>query len=147
MASYESSSIAGLPYDVLQCVFAHISAVDVLSFISSSRKLYYTLIDDDTTWRRFCVPYGISDTSAFLGRSFRLIYGRLLHRYGPLLGLWCSDYPFRGNIIEFRLLPDDRLRMGEPTIVGDVWSFSVDAGSPHPHFPSYTEFVQIGFTP
>ena len=147
MASYESSSIAGLPYDVLQCVFAHISAVDVLSFISSSRKLYYTLIDDDTTWRRFCVPYGISDTSAFLGRSFRLIYGRLLHRYGPLLGLWCSDYPFKGNIIEFRLLPDDRLRMGEPTIVGDVWSFPVDAGSPHPHFPSYTEFVQIGFTP
>ncbi|TBU35411.1 hypothetical protein BD311DRAFT_743933, partial [Dichomitus squalens] len=142
-----ASPFLDLPYDVLQCVFAHISAVDILSVISTSKRLYYTLMDDNATWRRFCAAYGVTDTSVFLGRSFRLIYGRLFHRYGHLLGLWCSDYPFKGNIIEFRLLPDHWLRMGEPTIVGDVWKFSTEAGNPRPHYPTYTEFIQIGFTP
>ncbi|KAI1791718.1 hypothetical protein LXA43DRAFT_391395 [Ganoderma leucocontextum] len=136
-----------LPYDVLQHVFAHLSPVDILHSICSSKQLYYPLIDDGPTWRPFCAAYGVTDASLFLGRSFRLIYGRLLHTYGPLLGLWCSDYPFKGNIIEFRLLPDHWLRMGEPTIIGDVWKFSVEAGKACPNYPTYTEFIQIGFTP
>ena len=136
-----------MPYDVLQHVFAHLSPVDLLHFICSSRQLYCDFIDDDYTWRPFCLPYGITDTSPFLGRSLRLIYGRLFHRYGPLLGLWCSDYPFRGNIIEFRLLPDHDLRMGEPTIVGDIWKFASRAERAGPTYPTYIEFIQIGFTP
>ena len=121
--------------------------MDILHFISTSKKFYYPLIDDDPTWRPSCAIYGVTDTSLFLGRSFRLIYARLLHKYGPLLGLWCGDYPFKGNIIQFRLLPDHWLRMGEPTIVGDVWKFVTEPGKPRPHHPAYTEFIQIGFTP
>ncbi|KAI0766323.1 hypothetical protein BD413DRAFT_150804 [Trametes elegans] len=135
-----------LPYDVLREIFTRLSAVDVFNFLSCSRKLYYPLIDDDSVWYIFCARYGITDTSVFHKRSFRTIYGRLLHRYGPLLGLWCSDYPFRGNIVEFRLLPDSWLRRGEPIIVGDVWEFSGLGAMQRPYLPKYLEFVQIGFT-
>ncbi|KAI0748637.1 hypothetical protein C8Q80DRAFT_1271017 [Daedaleopsis nitida] len=135
-----------LPYDALQHLFTHLSPVDVLHCISSSRKLYYPLIDDASTWRPFCTPFGINSTS-FRGRSFRIIYGRLLHRYGALIGLWCSDYPFEGNIVEFRLLPDHRLREGELVIVGDVWKLPATVAQSRPCYPTYIEFVQIGFTP
>lgn len=94
-------SVLDLPYDVLREIFTGLSAVHVLQFLCTSRKLYYPLIDDDSTWYHFCAPYGITDTDLFRKRSFRIIYGRLLHRYGALLGLWCSDYPFRGNIVQF----------------------------------------------
>ena len=139
--------VLDLPYDVLQHIFAHATPVDTLRFISCSRKLYYSLIDDDSTWRRFCAPYGIEDTGSFSRRSFRTIYGRLLHPYGPLLGFWCSDYPFKGNIIQFRLLPDNWQRNGESIICGDVWKFATESIHPPPHHPAYIEFIQIGFTP
>lgn len=137
--------VLDLPYDILQHIFAELSPVDVLNYISTTRKLYLDLIDDTSTWRPFCASYGITNNELFGGRSFRIIYARLLHRYGPLIGLWCSDYPFKGNIIEFRLLPDHWLRSGEMVIVGDVWEF-FDAGESQPHYPNYIEFVQIGFT-
>ncbi|KAH9900866.1 hypothetical protein C8Q73DRAFT_786297 [Cubamyces lactineus] len=140
-------SVFDLPYDVLREIFTRLSAVDVLNFLRISRKLYYPLIDDDSTWYIFCAPYGITDTSVFRKRSFRIIYGRLLHRYGALLGLWCSDYPFKGNIVEFRIVPDKWLRRGEPIIVGDVWEFSSRASAHRPYYPVYLEFMQIGFIP
>lgn len=140
-------NIISLPYDVLQHVFSGLSAPDVLHFIACSRQLYYPLVDDDHTWRGFCAPFNIKDKYVFGGRSFRIVYGRLLHRYGPLLGLWCSDYPFKGNIVEFRLLPDRWLRDGEPVICGDVWRFAMESSKPRPHSPYYVEFIQIGFTP
>ncbi|RPD56359.1 hypothetical protein L226DRAFT_615511 [Lentinus tigrinus ALCF2SS1-7] len=141
-------SVLDLPYDVLQLIFRQLSPVDVVRFISSSRTLYYPLIDDTTTWRPFCTPYGISDNSVFRDRSFRVIYGRLLYKYGALLGLWCSDYPYAGNILEFRLVPDKWQRAGEPIIVGDVWRFvGRDRNTRKPQFPVYIEFIQIGFSP
>ena len=141
-------SVLDLPYDVLLLIFIQLSPVDVVYFISTSRTFYYPLADDTATWRPFCTPYGICDNSVFRNRSFRVIYGRLLHKYGPLLGLWCSDYPFAGNIIEFRLVPDKWLRTGEPIIVGDIWQFIArDRNSRKPQCPVYTEFLQIGFTP
>ncbi|KAI0332580.1 hypothetical protein GY45DRAFT_1335465 [Cubamyces sp. BRFM 1775] len=108
------SAVLDLPYDVLRDIFTRLTAVDVLNFLRISRKLYYPLIDDNSIWYIFCAPYGITDTSLFRKRSFRIIYGRLLHR----------DYPFKGNIVEFRIVPDNWLRRGEPIIVGDVWEFA-----------------------
>ncbi|TFK89434.1 hypothetical protein K466DRAFT_584602 [Polyporus arcularius HHB13444] len=141
-------SVLDLPYDVLQVIFRNLSPADVLCFIASTRTLYYPLLDDTTTWRPFCIPYGIADNSVFKDRSYRVICGRLFHRFGALLGRWCSDYPFAGNIIEFRLVPDEFQRSGELIIAGDVWRFS---GRSHDHsmpqYPSYVEFMQIGFTP
>ncbi|CDO70002.1 hypothetical protein BN946_scf184354.g4 [Trametes cinnabarina] len=139
------SSVLSLPYDVLREILTGLSAVDVLSFLRVSRRLYYPLIDDDSTWHTFCARYGVADPSAFGRRSFRTIYGRLLHRYGALLGPWCSDYPCRGNIVEFRLVPDNWLRGGEWIMIGEVWEFKRKAHS-QPEYPCYTEFVQIGFT-
>ncbi|KAI8982877.1 hypothetical protein BD414DRAFT_491422 [Trametes punicea] len=140
-------SVFDLPYDVLREIFTRLAAVDVFNFLRISRKLYYPLIDDDSTWYIFCARYGITDTSTFRRRSFRTIYGRLLHRYGALLGMWCSDYPFAGNVVEFRIVPDEWLRRGEPIIIGEVWEFSKIAAAQRPCYPVYTEFVQIGFTP
>ena len=149
IACIAMATILDLPYELLQQIFADLSPVDIFHYIFSSRRLYYPLIDDASTWRPFCVPYGVTDNSAFRGRSYRIIYTRLLHRYGPLIGLWCSDYPFKGNVIEFRLVPDHWLRSGELVIVGDVWDFSesVERTQTRPYHPTYTEFVQIGFTP
>ncbi|KAI9069068.1 hypothetical protein FKP32DRAFT_1587174 [Trametes sanguinea] len=141
-------SVLNLPYDVLREIFTRLSAVDMLNFLRTSRKVYYPLIDDDSTWYTFCARYGIKDTNVFHRRSFRIIYGRLLHPYGPLLGLWCSDYPCRGNVVEFRIVPDTWHRSGEWIIIGEVWEFNAKPGErPRPDYPSYTEFIQIGFTP
>ena len=71
----------------------------------------------------------------------------MLDFFTSLVSFWYGDYPFKGNVIWFRLLPDHWLRMGEPAIVGDVWKFANEHGKPRPHHPAYTEFMQIGFTP
>ncbi|KAI0692629.1 hypothetical protein C8T65DRAFT_669355 [Cerioporus squamosus] len=142
-------SMLDLPYDVLQVIFRELPPADILHFIASSRTLYYPLADDITTWRPFCIRYGIADNSAFKNRSYRVIYGRLLYRFGALLGRWCSDYPFAGNIMEFRLVPDKFERAGEPVIAGDVWQFTARGplNNRTPQYPVYVEFMQIGFTP
>ncbi|KAI0929275.1 hypothetical protein AcW2_005014 [Taiwanofungus camphoratus] len=145
-------SIHDLPYDMMLEIFTSLSAREIFMTITTCRTLYDTFIQDETVWRMLSAPYGVTDVSVFAGRSFYTIYTRLLHKYGPLIGLWASDLPFSGSVIEFRVSQNRWRPEGSHVIVGDVWRFSRMSGaSAHdmdrqdPQLPQYVQFVQIGF--
>ena len=136
-----SCKVCDLPYDVLFELFQHLSAVDVTALLSTCRNARKH-IQDSSIWQRLCSRYGLRSVASFGGLSFYTVYTQLLHPYGPLLGLWASDYPYRGNIIEFRLIPGDEYEQGG--IIGEVWRFHQDV-APYPIHPDYVRALKIGF--
>lgn len=152
-------TIADLPLELYFQIFFHLSAQDVINFLSTCRA-YYSTIGNDTIWRIFSSrDYGVDDLSIFRDYhtdperfTFRTVYTRFLHAYGPLLGLWASDHPFRGNILEFRIMTKEEYPgLG---IIGEVWRFPgsllvQDNMDPterdRPSIPSYWEAVYIFF--
>lgn len=136
-----SCNVCDLPYDVLFELFRHLSAVDVTALLSTCRNARKHA-QDPSIWQRLCSRYGLRSVAYFGGLSFYTVYTQLLHPYGPLLGLWASDYPYRGNIIEFRLIPGDQHEQGG--IVGEVWRFHQDV-TRYPLYPDYIRSMKIGF--
>ncbi|CAL1705786.1 unnamed protein product [Somion occarium] len=134
-----------LPYDVLLDLFTFLDATDIVNFLSSS-KLLYSHILDETIWRKLSARYGVRDLSIFGGHTWYDVYTCLLHTYGPLLGLWANDYPFRGNIMECRINVD-RKWYG---IICEVWKFPAGNDLPDndrdPSLPSYHESFRIVLT-
>ena len=85
--------------------------------------------------------------------SFRVVYGRFYDLHGPRLE-WCYDAAHthsRATIIQFRLVPDEYLRAGEPivVVVGDIWQFIARDRNTRRSWPLsvYIEFPQIRVTP
>lgn len=136
-------SIEAAPYDVLLEILTLLSAPDIAHLLSTSRALF-AYHKEEEIWRTLSRPFGITDVSSFAGRSFYTVYTRLLHRYGPLLGLWAGDRAYSGHIIEFRI---DR---GGASIVGEFWRFrkprlfEIDIDS-LPEEPYYIPAFRIGF--
>ena len=96
-------------------IFEISSAKDVSSLLQASRETY-TFARDESMWRMLCRRYGVTNLDIFRdGVTFRKLYTGLLHTYGPLIGLWANDHPYRGNVIEFRYH-----RNG---IIGESWKF------------------------
>ncbi|PCH36084.1 hypothetical protein WOLCODRAFT_166671 [Wolfiporia cocos MD-104 SS10] len=138
------SSICDMPYDVLFELFGYLSAVEITNVFSTCRALH-NHAPDMSIWQRLCARHGLHDLTHFNGLSPFTIYTQLLHPYGPLIGLWASDYPYRGSIIEFRLFAGDKSEHGG--IVGELWRFpesfaSVDG---KPQLPEYIRMLKIGF--
>ena len=134
-------SVCDLPYDVLFELFQHLSPVDVTALLSTCRSARRH-IQEPSIWQRFCSRYGLHSVAYFGGLSFYTVYTQLLYPYGPLLGLWASDYPYRGNVIEFRLIPGDEHEQGG--IVSEVWRFHQDV-TRYPLQPQYIRALKIGF--
>ncbi|KZT71801.1 hypothetical protein DAEQUDRAFT_706569 [Daedalea quercina L-15889] len=134
-------NVCDLPYDVLFELFRHLSAVDVTSLLSTCRD-GRKHIQDPSIWQRLCSRYGLRSVAHFGGLPFYVVYTQLLHPYGPLLGLWASDYPYRGNIIEFRLIAGDEHEHGG--IIGEVWRFP-QTSTRYPVSPEYVRALKIGF--
>ncbi|KAH9935778.1 uncharacterized protein B0H18DRAFT_977256 [Fomitopsis serialis] len=126
-------NVCDLPYDVLFELFRHLSAVDVTSLLNTCRGAHKHT-QDPSIWQRYCSQYGLRSVVNFGGLSFYTVYTQLLHPYGPLLGLWASDYPYRGNIIEFRLIPGDDKEQG-----------GLSTSTRHPVLPNYVRALKIGF--
>ncbi|OCH86672.1 hypothetical protein OBBRIDRAFT_212624 [Obba rivulosa] len=138
------ATICDLPYEMLQEILIQLSIDDVMNLIRTCRTLYYPMIQDEFMWRRLSSAYGVDDRSPYNGRSFRTIYTQWLHKYGPLIGLWASDHPFKGSIIEFRIAQNRWTLGGAPVIIGEAWCMT-RALHWEPSQPRYVEFVQIGF--
>ncbi|KAI0672662.1 hypothetical protein C8Q78DRAFT_969733 [Trametes maxima] len=141
-------TVAHLPYDVLLDIFTHLSSHDLVHLLCTCRTLY-NLVGDEGTWRSLSAPYGLRDISYFGGRSWYTIYTRLLHTYGPMMGIWAGDHPYTGGIIELTLQPGDPKTPGG--IVVDMWRFRIlqpeDLDGPEmPELPAYTRLARIDFT-
>ena len=105
-----------LPYDILRILVRLISPTDTVRVLSTCKELHSYMIDEGI-WQELCAPYGVATRDIFPDATFFEIYSAILHKYGPLLGLWASDRPYFGSIIEFRLDPSARC------ISGEIWKF------------------------
>lgn len=129
-----------LPYEIFLLIFAHMDADGIMNLLSTCHSLY-SHFKDEPIWRELCTRYGVVDLSHFPHQSFFAVYASLLYTFGPLLGLWASDHPFSGNVIEFRMVEEPNLG---PVILGEVWRFqSHVVNASDPKLPEYLEFVRI----
>ncbi|KAI0782263.1 hypothetical protein C8Q75DRAFT_510013 [Abortiporus biennis] len=119
-----------IPYELFLQIFSHLTDDrDIFNLILTTRQLYIMFINDDHIYRLLSsrvVPDISIITTHFRhtippSSHYKRIYTSLLYTYGPLLGLWASDIPFRGNVMEFRIV--DVRKYGWEGIIGEVWRF------------------------
>jgi len=113
------TAIFSLPYELRFQIITFLQPLDILNLLCTSKTLY-AHIRDEPIWRYLSLKHGVKNLTDFPGRSFFVVYTRLLHTFGGLIGLWASDYPFRGNVLEFRVVS---AKEGWQGIVGEVWRF------------------------
>jgi len=153
MNSNQLAYVKSMPFELLLIIFSYQSGKDIISFLSISRY-YRDLVSNESIWRELCVRYDIHSLSPFTlhdpSRTFYTVYTELLHTFGPLIGLWSNDNPFRGNILEFRVVSDPR-QVGWEGIVGEVWHFPVSEPGAEvtalPILPDYYECLHIELLP
>lgn len=107
------AKLSDLPYDIVRTLCTIMSAPDIASMLATCKSLHVHMLDE-TIWKAFCTPHGVED---LVNTSFYRFYSGILYKYGPLLGLWASDRPYTGGIIEFRI---DKEIQG---IVGECWIY------------------------
>jgi hypothetical protein len=109
-----------LPIELLLKIFDHLPAADITRVLSTSRVLRVHARSEHV-FAPLCAAYGVRDVGEFPPpfASFYAVYTRLLHAFGPLLGLYASDAPFRGALLRLRL----DLVPGAPGVVGELWAF------------------------
>lgn len=134
--------LIALPYDIFLDLFTFLDPVDIFSLLRTS-KLIYPYALDERIWRMLASRYGVKSIAIFQPRyTWYEVYTGLLHRYGGLLGLWASDYPYRGNILECRINEDGKWH----GLIGEVWKFASandQADTRNPWLPSYVESFSI----
>ena len=91
-----------------------LSGRDVSALLLTCKNLH-GLYGDEAIWQELCGRHGVFDPTTLGETSFRTLYTELLFAYGGLLGLWASDHPYRGSIIEFRVDTTSRAIVGEVT--------------------------------
>ncbi|TCD66799.1 F-box protein 31 [Steccherinum ochraceum] len=142
--------VASLPFELLLHTVTFLSGLDTIHLLSTCR-FYRRFVSDESIWRELCSRYGVRDLSAFRrhsGHSFYSVYTKLLHTYGPLLGIWASDNPYLGNVLEFRIVTESE-EVGWEGIVGEVWKFQTSLLEVLrvPQLPDYHEFMRIELPP
>ena len=147
MASAVSSkyrNLDDLPYDLVRVLCTLLSGRDISALLSTCHNLH-ALYPDESIWQELCDRFGIKDARILGDPSFQTVYTQILYTYGPLLGLWASDHPYKGSIVEFRV--DKELK----GIVGEVWRFwprtlrhveDIEA-TRRPNPPEYYRFMHI----
>ncbi|KAI0766344.1 hypothetical protein BD413DRAFT_481183 [Trametes elegans] len=140
--------ITHLPDDVLLDIFTLLPSRDLIHLLSSCRALH-ELTGDEASWRFLSSQYGLRDIQYFGGRSWFTIYTRLLHTYGPMLGMWAGDHPYTGGVIEIGLHPGVADNPGG--IVVDLLRFRSlqpeDLDVPEtPELPAYIRLAKIDFS-
>ena len=137
------STMVSLPFDVIHILLDFATVGDLVNLCSTCKPLHVHLVND-SLWIRLCAPYGLKDFTHFGSVSPFNVYTKLLHPYGPILGLWANDHPFRGNVLEFRLFAgNENVQAG---IIGEVWSCATHVDR-DPTPPSYIQVLQITFEP
>jgi hypothetical protein len=120
--------LLNLPLELLLKLLDILPASDTVSLLSTCRPLHVHARSDHV-FAPLCARYGVYSADAFPTsyRSFYAVYTRLLHAFGPLIGLYASDSPYSGSILRLRY--EEKDGNGEvhgqtgPGIVGEMWSF------------------------
>ncbi|KAI0076474.1 hypothetical protein K474DRAFT_1663003 [Panus rudis PR-1116 ss-1] len=139
-----STSICDLPYELLVHIFTHARGTDIVNLMCTARH-FYQFHQDEYIWKLLCTRYNAPrlDFFEYPNLTYYALYSGILHTYGPLIGLWAGDAPFRGNIFEFRYIPQG--------IIGEVWRFpgprldhlQTNLEKTTPQLPTYFESVRI----
>jgi hypothetical protein len=117
-----------LPFELFLRLFDHMAVQDILSVLAVCRQLQ-AYAKNERIYAALCARYGVYDTSCFPSphNSFYAVYTGLLHAYAPLIGLWASDSPVYGSIIEISLAIDVGTdAQFPPGIVAEEWSFPMN---------------------
>lgn len=114
------ASVVDLPVELLLVLFNLLQPRDVAHVLATCRALRAHALTD-SVWRDLAARYGVHDIAHVPEpyHSFRAVYTRLLHSYGPLLGLWASDAPFENAV--FRLRWDPGSGMVSAGIIGELF--------------------------
>ncbi|TCD65921.1 hypothetical protein EIP91_001989 [Steccherinum ochraceum] len=144
------TGLSAIPFDILVQICAHLSGADIVNLLSTCRSLR-AHVREESIWAELCSRYEITDLSAFHlhgeRRTFYTVYTELLHSYGPLLGLWASDNPFQGSILQFRIVTESR-EVGWEGIVGEILKFRLPSDDAMvPILPDYWECIRIELLP
>ncbi|EIW62655.1 uncharacterized protein TRAVEDRAFT_112541 [Trametes versicolor FP-101664 SS1] len=131
-----------LPFDIIHTLLEFTPIIDLVHLCSTCKSLRAHL-KNDSVWRRECLSYGVRDLTYFGGQSAYSVFARLLHPYGPLIGLWANDAPFYGKILEFRLFNGNETEQGG--IIGEVWTSPSMAPADSPAPPTYVRAVKLSF--
>lgn len=115
--AFHMRTLNDLPYDLIRILCLLLDGKDIVSVLSTCKALH-THVRDESIWREVCARYGLESPEIFGTESYFRIYSCVLHTFGALLGLWASDLPYLGTIIEFRF---DAEYQG---IVGEIWKFT-----------------------
>jgi hypothetical protein len=84
---------------------------------------------NERIFAHLCARYDVRDVSRFAPpyNSYYAVFTRLLHIYGPLMGLWASDglQKFGGRMLQIRFHPgaESGTHGPPPCIVGEEWVF------------------------
>ncbi|KAI0761401.1 hypothetical protein BC629DRAFT_1545610 [Irpex lacteus] len=138
------ASLTDLPNELVCMLSTYMPATDIVQLLSSCKAMHIYM-SEEAIWRRFCIHYGVDDPSDLGSSSYFEIYSVLLHKYGPLIGLWAGDLPFLGSIIEFRVDARARAIVGETWILlptSDAWVLD-STDKRRPPLPEYDLFLSI----
>ena len=149
-AGFPSKAATALPYDILLVLFDLLPSHDLVHFLSTCRCLY-SLSKQESIWRYLSLSYGLHDITYFGGRSWYIVYTRLLHTYGPMLGLWVGDHAYVGGMLEVKLNSGNSTIQGGITVSGLCFRVlqpeDLDYSEPEePEPPGYTLLYRIDFT-
>ncbi|KAI0682830.1 hypothetical protein BC835DRAFT_1398208 [Cytidiella melzeri] len=135
-------TMAGLtdfPNELICVLYTYMLAVDVVNLFATCKRMHL-FMPEEAVWRHFCASYGVHNPADLGGTTFFQVYSKILHTYGPLMGLWAGDHPYTGSIIEFRVDPERQ------AIVGEGWDLDAEyetiAQGP-PTLPAYVVFMTI----
>lgn len=140
------STLQDMSYDIIRMLSRLLEGADTAHLLSTCRKLH-GLMYDDAVWQEHCSRYGVTDQALFSDATFFEVYSEVLHTYGPLLGLWASDHPYRGNVIEFRFDPDVRGIICEAWTLWKPDSDTANADMSIPRLPAYFMLMAITLPP
>lgn len=115
-----------LPCSIALNLLAYSEPEDIYNLLNTCNALRCHLYDEDLC-RELCARYGIlkrSNPEPEVSFTWSEIYRCLLHKYRRLLGLWASDFPYQGGILEFRV-------SNSFSIVGRQWCFDSKIKNPY----------------
>ena len=112
-----------LPPELLLQIFQSLGASDICNLRETCACLR-AVCDQEEVWRHLCIQ-NFGHVMAEQIKPSKILYQKILHRYGPLAGLWQRmDVRYRGGLVRVAVssagLQFQHLRLYSDCICGDV---------------------------
>ena len=104
------TTILSLPPELLETICDFLEPND-LKNVGLTCKTIYDVISLDTLWRNFVSRKYQIEPDQYPASTARAFYQRILHPYGPILGLWIMEFNQFGGLL--RVYVEDGCIVGE----------------------------------